>query len=89
MSSNEMSRVTRSKAIAKASYDRMSRWYDLIAGSSERRFVEVGLRQLDARWLWRNRLEKRVGCMALIYQRGCTTSPVRGLRRQGYQREWI
>jgi demethylmenaquinone methyltransferase/2-methoxy-6-polyprenyl-1,4-benzoquinol methylase len=27
----------------------MSRWYDLIAGSSERRFVEVGLRQLDAR----------------------------------------
>lgn len=46
---NEISRVTRSKASAKASYDRMSRWYDLIAGSSERKYVEVGLRQLEAR----------------------------------------
>jgi len=50
MSRNEtqISRVTRSKAVAKTSYDRISQWYDLIAGTSERRFVEVGLEQLNA-----------------------------------------
>ena len=45
----QMSRVTRSKETAKATYDLMSTWYDLIAGSSERKFVEVGLQQLSAR----------------------------------------
>ena len=44
----QISRVTRSKADAKASYDRLSRWYDLIAGWSERKAVECGLRQLHA-----------------------------------------
>jgi hypothetical protein len=29
--------ATRSRAAAKASYDRLSRWYDLIAAGSERR----------------------------------------------------
>ena len=46
---NEVSRVTRSKAESKAAYDRMSRWYDLIAGSSEKKFRETGLKKLDAR----------------------------------------
>lgn len=42
-----VSRVTRSKAVAKASYDRMSRWYDMIASTSEWKFVKVGLDLLD------------------------------------------
>ena len=45
----QISRVTRSKAAAKTAYDRMSTWYDLIAGSSERKFVEVGLQQLSVK----------------------------------------
>ena len=44
----QISRVTRSKAVAKASYDRLSRWYDWIAGWSERKAVECGLKQLHA-----------------------------------------
>ena len=45
---NQISRVTRSKESAKASYNRMSKWYDLIAGSSEWKFVEIGLGLLRA-----------------------------------------
>ena len=48
MASNDtsISRVTRSKQQARASYDRLSRWYDLLAGRSERRFLERGLQEL-------------------------------------------
>jgi ubiquinone/menaquinone biosynthesis C-methylase UbiE len=44
-----VSRVTRSKAQAESAYDRMSRFYDLLAGDSERRFMEAGLRRLALR----------------------------------------
>jgi demethylmenaquinone methyltransferase/2-methoxy-6-polyprenyl-1,4-benzoquinol methylase len=40
--------VTRSKDAAKASYDRLSRWYDLISGTSEWRLVKAGLDLLQA-----------------------------------------
>jgi ubiquinone/menaquinone biosynthesis C-methylase UbiE len=41
-----ISRVNRSKEQAKFSYDKMSRWYDALAGSSEKSFVDVGLDKL-------------------------------------------
>jgi ubiquinone/menaquinone biosynthesis C-methylase UbiE len=43
---NQISRVTRSRAKAKSSYDRMSRWYDLLSGSSEQAACRQGLRML-------------------------------------------
>jgi ubiquinone/menaquinone biosynthesis C-methylase UbiE len=44
----QIRRVIRSKDVAKASYDRMSKWYDLIAGTSEWKFVKAGLDLLSA-----------------------------------------
>jgi ubiquinone/menaquinone biosynthesis C-methylase UbiE len=44
-----IARVTRSKQQARASYDRLSRWYDLLSGRSERRFMEMGLHRLAVR----------------------------------------
>ena len=44
--SRTTSRVRRSKAEAKTAYDRMSRWYDVLAGSGERQFVRLGLEKL-------------------------------------------
>jgi ubiquinone/menaquinone biosynthesis C-methylase UbiE len=41
-----ISRVTRPKEIARASYNRLSRWYDLLAGKSEQGACEEGLRLL-------------------------------------------
>ena len=44
-----ISRVTRSKEEARASYDRMSKWYDMLAGRGERKFKDAGLQKLNAR----------------------------------------
>jgi len=43
----EISRVTRSKGQAKASYDKMSKWYDILA-RPERRYGYLGLQKLRA-----------------------------------------
>ncbi len=44
-----ISRVTRSKAVAKKNYNRLSRWYDLLSGSAEARHRNLALAKLDAR----------------------------------------
>jgi len=41
-------RVTRSKEIARQSYDRLSRWYDMLAASSEWKYTRLGLLMLAA-----------------------------------------
>ena len=40
--------VSRSKSQAQATYDSLSRWYDLLAGRSERRLIGAGLAKLAA-----------------------------------------
>ena len=42
-----ISPVTRSKAEAKRSYNRLSRWYDLLSGSSEAKYRRLGLELLN------------------------------------------
>jgi demethylmenaquinone methyltransferase/2-methoxy-6-polyprenyl-1,4-benzoquinol methylase len=48
MSKNEMqvSRVTRSKEDARTSYDKLSRWYDMLVGHSEKKLRDAGLSKL-------------------------------------------
>ena len=41
-------RVTRSKEVARQSYDRLSRWYDMLAASSEWKYTQLGLQMLAA-----------------------------------------
>jgi len=43
----EISRVTRSKREARASYDKMSRWYDVVAGHFESKHRDIGLAQMN------------------------------------------
>jgi len=43
----EMTHVLRSKEAARASYNKLSTWYDLIAGGSEKKFREKGLELLN------------------------------------------
>jgi ubiquinone/menaquinone biosynthesis C-methylase UbiE len=44
---DEMRRVTRTKAEAQATYDRISRWYNLLEGMWEKGVRNIGLRKLD------------------------------------------
>lgn len=45
----KISRVTRSKEEAKASYDKMSKWYDILPGRFEKKYRDAGLQKLSAK----------------------------------------
>ena len=45
----EISRVPRSKMDAIATYDKLSRVYDLLAAGAERKYTEIGLREMSVR----------------------------------------
>ncbi len=46
---DRMLRVMRSKNVAKRSYDKLSRWYDMLAASSEWKYTQLALQMLAAR----------------------------------------
>lgn len=43
-----VSRVVRSKGKARANYNRLSRWYDIVAGNTEKKYRDIGLQKLNA-----------------------------------------
>jgi len=45
----EITHVERSKESARAAYDNLSKWYDLLTGSSEKKFTDIGLQKLDVK----------------------------------------
>jgi demethylmenaquinone methyltransferase/2-methoxy-6-polyprenyl-1,4-benzoquinol methylase len=45
----DISRVTRSKEDAISSYNKLSKWYDILAGPSEKKFRDIGLGMLHAK----------------------------------------
>ena len=45
----EVAPVKSSKESARAAYDNLSKWYDLLAGSSEKKFADIGLQKLDVK----------------------------------------
>jgi ubiquinone/menaquinone biosynthesis C-methylase UbiE len=47
--STKISRVTRTRAQAKSAYNKMSRWYDLMAGNAEQKISDIGLKMLDVK----------------------------------------
>jgi len=47
VSTQRISRVTRTRQQAKTAYDRLSRWYDLLAGGFEGRHRAAGVHKLD------------------------------------------
>lgn len=49
MTNKEILRVYRTKEQAKRTYDKISRIYDLITGPFERKFMDIGLNQLDVK----------------------------------------
>ena len=61
MSKYGISRVTRSKDQARSSYNRISRWYDLMAGGFEGRGIRAGLKRLG------------VGSGEIVVEIGCGT----------------
>lgn len=46
---DDINGVRRSKVQAEISYDKLSKWYDFIAGGSEKKFRDQGLAKLDVR----------------------------------------
>ncbi|MCC6568861.1 MAG: methyltransferase domain-containing protein [Anaerolineales bacterium] len=44
-----ISRVNRSKEDARASYNKLSRWYDVVAGGTEKKYRDWGLEKLSAK----------------------------------------